>query len=89
MTAIEFQSSFSGELAQFLLTPCGKELVTILHGLRPAYETSPSEHVFIENRGAVRGYELCLRNILGLANPPKIVNAPEANYGVPDKETKE
>ena len=85
MTAIEFQSAHSGELQQVLQSPMGKDLLVVLHSLRPPYESPVHEHLFIANREKVVGYELCLRNVLGLANPPKIVSQPEANYGVPDK----
>lgn len=90
MTATEFRSSpYSAEWNKFLQTQAGKEFLGVLHGLRPGYESSPHEVVFIENRGAIRGYELCVLNAVALASPPKIITQPEANYGVPDKvETK-
>lgn len=88
MTAVEFQGSpHSVELNKFLQSPAGKEFMLTLHGLRPAYESSQYEHVFIENRGAVRGFEICLRSMVALASPPKVVAQPEANYGVPDRKT--
>lgn len=88
MTAIEFQGSpYSAELNEFLQKPAGKAFLGVLHSLRPAYEATPHEHVFLENRGAVRGFEICIRSVVALASPPKVVAQPEANYGVPDRKT--
>jgi len=89
MTAVEFQSSHSGDLKLFLDSPAGKEFFTILNGLRPTYEFPVHEHLMMANREAIRGYEMCLRNILGLTMPPKITTQPEANYGVPDRKPTE
>lgn len=85
MTATEFQINYGPELKKFFETPVGKEFITLLNGLRPGYEFPVHDHLLIENRGMVRGYELCLRNIIGLTMPPKVTSQPEANYGVPDR----
>lgn len=85
MTPVEFQTNHSGDLRAFLDTNLGKEFLALLNGLRPAYEFPIHEHLMIANREAIRGYEMCLRNIVALTMPPKVVTQPEANYGVPDK----
>lgn len=85
MTAQEFQVAFSADLKKVLESQMGQNLVQILGGLRPQYEMSPHEHLFSDNRGSIRGYETCLRNLIGLAMPPKIAEQPPVNYGVPDK----
>lgn len=87
MTAVEFQTNHSGDLALFLNSPCGKEFLSILHGLRPAYEFPVHEHLMMANRESIRGYEMCIRNIVSLMHPPKIITQPEANYGVPPLKT--
>lgn len=89
MTAIEFQTHYSEDLKNFLQTPAGKEFFGVLHSLRPAYESPAQEHLFIANREKIVGFEYCLRMILALTNAPVVQNQPEANYGVPDKQTKE
>lgn len=86
MTAQEFQINHSGELKKFFDTQVGKEFLGLLNGLRPPYEFPIHEHLMLSNRESIRGYELCLRNMIALAMPPKILIQPEANYGVPDKQ---
>lgn len=87
MNAQEFQTNYSSELKKFFDTPMGKEFLGVLNGLRPAYEFPIHDHLLIENRGFVRGFEQCLRSIIALTMAPKVIAQPEANYGVPDKKT--
>lgn len=87
MNSQEFQANHSGDLKAVLDSDMGKRLLTVLSSLRPPHEFPPQEHLLIENRGAVRGYELCLRNMISLTMAPKNVTQPEANYGVPEKPT--
>lgn len=89
MTAQEFQLTNSNELKVFLNSGIGKDFFTILNSLRPSYEFPVHEHLMMANREAIRGYELCLRNILALTMPPTVNKQPEANYGVPENKTKE
>lgn len=85
MTAREFQINHHGDLKLFLDTPVGKELLSALSSLRPPYSDSPHEHLFIDNRGTVKGYELCLRNMVALCLPPSPTTEVKANYGVDDR----
>ena len=89
MTPVEFQAHNSGKLKEILDSQLGKDFLTILQALRPAYEFPIHEHLMTANREAIRGYDICLRNIIALSLPPKAVTQPEANYGVEDKKTKE
>lgn len=85
MTVHQFKEIYSGDLKKFLETHAGQEFLSILGMLRPAYDLPKEEHLLIESRGAIRGYETCVRNIIGLAAHKTTVQEPEANYGVPDK----
>ena len=90
MTPHEFQINHSGELKKFFETPVGREFLTILNGLRPQLSGSfPTEHEMLRSYAKVEGFELCLRNIVGLIMLPKITPQPEANYGVPDRKPEE
>lgn len=89
MTVQEFQANHSGDLKRWLETPAGQAFFNLLNSMRPPYEFPMQEHLLIENRGVVRGYEMCLRNTIVLTMPPKIVTQPEANYGVPDHKPEE
>lgn len=80
-----FQKQFSGELKTFLSTPCGQNLLITLSSLKPVYEDAKEEHLYADNRGAIRGYEACVRNLMGLCAPIARKEEIEANYGVPDK----
>lgn len=86
MTKIEFQNQYGADLKKFIDSPFGKSFLNILGSLRPGYEFPIEEHLLSENRGALRGYELCIRNIITLSMFSKPVQEPEANYGVPDKQ---
>lgn len=90
MTPAEFQSNHSGDLKKFFETNLGKEFISLLNGLRPAIgESFPNAETMIRSYAKVEGYELCLRNIVALTMPPKVVTQPEANYGVPETKPKE
>lgn len=82
MTAQQFQKEHSGELLKFVQSPFGQNLLSVLGAMRPPYTFPAQDHLLAENRGAMRGYELCLRNILGLTVPYVESREPEANYGV-------
>lgn len=85
MNPQEFQAAHSTNLKAMLETPWGKEFFQILSSVRPGIaDTFPSESAMIRSYAKNEGYELCLRNILGLTIPPAPpVAQPEANYGVP------
>lgn len=80
-----FTDKYGGDFKKFIESPAGQAFVVTLNALAPPYEFSEKEHLFAENRGAKRGYELCLRNILTLLVPIKTKQEPEANYGVNPK----
>lgn len=83
MNHADFRKTYSDQLKAFLESPCGQNLLNTAGAMRPPYEFSVQNHLLTENRGAMRGYELCLRNILGLAVPYTVQREPEPNYGVP------
>lgn len=89
MTPIEFQSAHAGKLKEILDSNFGKDFLLIIQALKPAYEFPIHEHLMLANRESIRGYEMCLRNIVALSFPPKMVSQPEANYGVPELEKKD
>lgn len=84
MTRQQFQKDHAGDLLKFLQSPLGHNLLNVLGTMRPPYQFPPHDHLLAENRGAMRGYELCLRNILGLTMPTLESADPEPNYGVKD-----
>lgn len=90
MNRDQFQKQFSGDLKKFIDSPCGQASLNILGMLRPTYEFPPHEHLLSENRGAMRGYEMCLRNMIALTIQLPQSNEVPADYGVPEapKETK-
>lgn len=77
-----FQKTYGEELRKFVSTPCGQAMLAALGAQRPPYEFSVQNHLLVENRGAMRGYELCLRNILSLSTPINPPEEIEATYGV-------
>lgn len=85
MTRQQFQKEQSGELRKFIESPLGQQFLSILGSIRPPYEFPAQDHLLAENRGAMRGYELCLRNILGLTVPYQEIRDPEPTYGIPNK----
>lgn len=86
MTPEEFQSSYSGWLSDTLKTNQGQVFLSLLNSMRPPHESPKEEHLYADNRGSIRGYELCLRNIIGLMLPPKKREEIKPTYGVPDRE---
>jgi len=85
MNRQQFQKQFSGELKQFLETPCGQSFLSALGTMRPPYEFPAQEHLMTENRGSMRGYELCMRNSLILTLPYEETKEVQPTYGVPDR----
>lgn len=85
MTKIEFQVNRSGELKKIFESQFGAELINVLGNRCPAYDASEHEHLFINNRGKIEGYNLCIRELLSLSIAPQPTSQPEANYGIPDK----
>lgn len=79
----EFQSRHSGDLKSFLQSSCGASLLDALGVLRPQFTPHNLPHLHVENSGAIRGYELCMRNILILSSAPTPPVVLDANYGVP------
>jgi len=89
MNKLEFKKNFSGELKAYLETNSGTNFIVALGGMRPPYEFPKEDHLLAENRGAIRGYELCLRNIMFLCSPVEDNSTIEANYGVPERKEEE
>lgn len=86
MTPQEFQIKLGPQLKEILQSQLGQSAIAMVNSMKPNYEPSPHEHIFIENRGAVRGYELCMRNIAALTYVPVIKPEAKQNYGVEEKE---
>lgn len=82
MNKTEFYRTHSGELKTYLETPSGKAFLQVLATMCLPYEFPKEEHLLAENRGARRGYEVCVRNIFVLCAPPQVETAVEANYGI-------
>lgn len=85
MTRQLFAEKFGGDFKKFLESPIGQSFLLTLNNMSPAYEFPKEEHLLIENRGAKRGYQICLTNIVTLCVPIKTNQDPEPNYGVPNK----
>lgn len=85
MTFQEYQKNYSDQLKTFLDTPAGQNFLSVLGAHRPAYEFSVQNHLLTENRGAMRGYELCMRNAVLLSKPYAVHHDIEPTYGVPNK----
>lgn len=86
MTPEEFQANHSGWLADTLKTNQGQAFLALINGMRPPHEFPADPHLYADNRGAIRGYELCVRNIVGLMMPPRKIKDIKPTYGVPDRE---
>lgn len=83
MNATQFQNKYAGELKAFFETSLGKNLLGTLNGLRPLHEVNPvPEHILLKTYAKIEGYELCLRNIVGLTMLPIEQKPIEADYGV-------
>lgn len=85
MTREEFQKVYAADYKMFLETNCGKAFMATLAAMIPAVSFSDSVHLFAEDRGCRRGYEMCLRNSLFLAAPVRQISDVEVTYGVPSK----
>lgn len=85
-----FQADHSGELKKFLETQCGIALIEALRESRPSFSSNAVPHLHIEGNGVIRGYELCTKTLLSLAEPPVKPEFVEQDYGVkkpkPEKE---
>lgn len=84
MTPQEFQIKLGPQLKEILQSTLGQSAIAMVNAMKPNYEPSPHEHIFIENRGAVRGYEMCMRNIAALTYVPVIKPDAQQDYGVKD-----
>lgn len=88
MTPQEFQIALGPQLKEILQSTLGQAAISVVNAMKPNYESSPHEHIFLENRGAVRGYEMCMRNIVALSFVPVIKPEAEQNYGVKEADPK-
>lgn len=84
----DFQRQFGVKVKEFLDSPIGREFLNTLSQLRPGYDNNQLEHLFIENRGAIRGYETCLKNLISLSFSPAPSKEVDANYGVEEPKEK-
>lgn len=84
MTLKDYQITHGETLRLFLETQAGRDLLPTLGALSPQYEAFKEEHLFIDNRGSIKGYAIAIRNIMSLTFVPKISSEPEINYGVPE-----
>lgn len=82
-----FQKLHADKLKSVLESPFGRDLMAALGALRPPYEFPQQEHLLIEGRGCMRGYEMCIRNLVSLATPAIESSDLEADYGVPEPKT--
>lgn len=89
MTSQEFQINHGPKLKEFIQSPLGQATINTVHAMKPNYEASPHEHIFLENRGLVRGYEMAIRNLAFLTFVPVINPDAEQNYGVKDPDEKQ
>lgn len=90
MTPAQFQIQFGPKLKEFIESDCGKHFFNQMTGLRPLHpDDNKTGDVLVRVYAKIEGYELCLRSMLTLANPPKIVVPPPQNYGIPDVKEEE
>lgn len=83
MNQADFRKTYSDQHKQNLESSYGQHLIQALGAMRPPYVFPQQPHLLTENSGAMRGYELCLRNLVGLSVPYTVQHEPEPNYGVP------
>lgn len=86
MTTKEYRLHYGADLLKFIQSPAGMDLISTLHQLRPTFTVNSQPHVHIESAGAVRGYELCEKNLLFLTTQPKPEEEIEATYGTETKQ---
>lgn len=84
MTKQQFIDKHGDELKKFLSSESIIAAFNLVNTMKPINEFSNEPHLFAENRGAIRGYELCLRNFIGLSLLPKNTEEIEADYGIPN-----
>lgn len=85
MTPKEYKDKHHAALKLFLQSEAGRDLLPVLHQMRPLFVTAGMPHVHHESSGAVRGYENCERAILFLSTPALPNEEIEATYGVVEK----
>lgn len=84
MTRNQFVEAHGEAVQTFLNSQAGLAFRILLSEARPLFESQREPHLFAENTGVVKGYELCLRNIVSLSALPKVAEEIEADYGVPN-----
>lgn len=80
-----FQKAHAEWLRGILQDPKGQVLLQALSSLIPVHENSPHVHLFSENKGMRRGYEICLHNLIALSEAPKVTEEVKVTYGVQDR----
>lgn len=60
----DFQKRHLIEFSNMIESEMGKDLLVTLQASRPTLIPLQQEHLLIENSGAVRGYEQCIKNLL-------------------------
>lgn len=78
----DFRLKHGLALKTFLSTDCGRDLIPVLQQLRPLFITNSTPHVHTESAGTVRGYELCIKDLVRLSELPKQPEEIEMTYGV-------
>lgn len=89
MTLEIFQTKHAPEVKKFLESDHGKAYLSMINAMRPSYEFPVHEHLMMANREAIRGYEMCMRNMIGVVLPQPQARTVEANYGVKQPEKTE
>lgn len=88
MTKQEFQKVYGEEHRKMLASPYGQAVIATMLSLRPPYEFSVQNHLLVENRGAIRGFDFGVKTFVSLATPINPPQEIEATYGVPDAPSK-
>lgn len=83
MKSDEFFQKHGPKWQEILTSDLGKDLIAYLQNSRPQFQPLPQEHLVIELYGSIRGYEQCIKNIIGVAIPKPAPVQPTPNYGVP------
>jgi hypothetical protein len=82
MRLSDYQKVHAEKLREFLTSPAGHATMTMLGLLRPKPEFPKEAHLLNENRGAIRGYELCMAQFAVLVTPVSERAPIEPTYGV-------
>ncbi len=86
MSALDFQKKHRKALEDFLSTEVGRDLMQVLHDLRPPASFGNNEPSAAYVLGVISGYERCEQAIIALSLIPKTaIPQPEADYGVKEK----